>query len=74
MDPWAAKNRRRIRLIEEKHEGSPTGREAEELARLKREVAAHMQVVAPHSTEVLDEMAARIERLKEKAEVEKGKS
>jgi hypothetical protein len=73
MNPWAAKNRRRIRLIETKHKEHLTEREAEELARLKREVAAHMQVVAPRSTEVLDEMSARIERLKKKVQAKRGK-
>lgn len=73
MDPWDAKNGRRIRLIEKKHREGLNEKEAAELARLKREVAAHMEVVAPRSTEVIDEIAGRIESLKKKAAAKRGK-
>ena len=63
MSPWDAKNRRRIRLIEKKYAGGLDGREADELKRLKREVAAHMEVVAPRAGDVLDEQAARLEEV-----------
>lgn len=66
MSPWDAKNRRRIRLIEKKYELGLNGQEAAELAKLKDEVAARMEVVAPRTGDVLDEQAARLERLKRK--------
>lgn len=66
MDFWTAKNRRRIQLIEKKYGESLTDGEAEELARLKREVAAHMKVVAPRSTEVLDEISDFVARMRAK--------
>lgn len=74
MSPWEAKNRRRIRLIDKKYKQGLNGQEAAELAKLKGEVAAHMQIVAPRTGEVLDEQAARLERLKrKKAQERKGK-
>lgn len=73
MDPWEVKNGRRIRLIEKKHREGLDLKEAAELARLKREVAAHMQIVAPRTSDVIDEMADRIEILKKKVAAKRGK-
>jgi hypothetical protein len=73
MDPWKVKNGRRIRLIEKKHQQGLDQKEAAELARLKREVAAHMQIVAPRASDVIDEMADRIEILKKKVAAKRGK-
>lgn len=73
MDPWAAKNGRRIRLIEKKHREGLNAKETAELARLKREVSEHIRNIDPRSTEVLDDLAVRIEKLKKKAEAQRGK-
>jgi hypothetical protein len=74
MLPWTAKNLRRIRLIEKKHEEGLNAQESEELARLKREVSAHLQRVAPRSTDVVDEFAERVRKLTEKAAAKKTES
>ena len=74
MDPWTAKNQRRIRLIEKKHCKGLDAAESEELARLKREVSTHLQQVAPRSTDVIDEFEEHIRKLKENAATKRRKS
>ena len=71
MPPWAAKNQQRIRLIEKKHQEGLNAAESEDLARLKLEMSAHVQQVAPRSMDVIDEFAERIRKLKEKAAAKK---
>jgi hypothetical protein len=74
MSPWEAKNRRRIRLIDKKYKVGLSIQETAELTRLKRDVAAHMEIIAPRTGEVLDEQIARIARLKQKkAQAKRGK-
>lgn len=68
MDPWVAKNERRLRLIEKKHAAGLSWQEARELDRLKREVYNHLQSVDPRSTDALDEIDSRLESLKKKLE------
>jgi hypothetical protein len=72
MDPWTVKNGRRIRLVEKKHREGLNDKEEAELARLKREVYDHIQAVAPRPTDVLDEIEARIDKLKRKVEAKRG--
>ena len=66
MNAWDEKKRRRARLINKKYSQCLDAREAAELDRLKRYVAAHMEIVAPRTGDVLDEQARRLERLKQK--------
>jgi len=66
MDPWKAKNRRRIRLIEKRHKGRLNERETAELATLESQFSAHLQEVAPRSREVLDEFSDYVARMKAK--------
>ena len=73
MDPWAAKNERRLRLIEKKHAEGLSLQEARELDRLKREVYNHLQSVDPRSTDVLDDIDSRLDSLKKKLEAKRGK-
>lgn len=61
---WVAKNHRRIALIERKHGGGLNACETAELARLKREVYAHLQEVDPRPTDRLDAIDARIAELR----------
>jgi hypothetical protein len=70
MDPWKAKNGRRIRLIKKKYRGGGiTAQESAELERLTSEVSDHVKHVSPRSTEALDEFADFVSGLR--AEVEK---
>jgi hypothetical protein len=71
MDPWAAKNRRRIRLIEKKHKGVLNARESDELAKLDAQITAHVQQVAPRSREVLNDFADYVSKLKAKVAAKK---
>jgi hypothetical protein len=72
MDPWRQKNRRRIRLIEKKHNGGLNDREAAELATLESQFSAHLKEVAPRSREVLDEFSDFVARMKVKVAAKKG--
>lgn len=75
MTPWDAKNWRRIRLIDKKYKQGLDVREAEVLARLKSEVATHIEIIAPRTGDLLDEQAARLERLNQKKSLaKKGKN
>lgn len=61
-------NTRRLALIGKKYRGGGlTEEEAAELAALQVEVANRVQRRRPGRSEVLDEMAARIEEMKRKA-------
>lgn len=73
MDPWTAKNDRRLRLVEKKHAEGLTLRESRELDRLKREVYEHLQAVDPRPADDPDEIDQRFERLKKRIEAKKGK-
>jgi hypothetical protein len=73
MDPWTAKNQRRIRLIVKKYQGGLGLEELAELARLQIEVDAHVERVAPRSTDVIDDFAEHVRKLKERAAAKKGK-
>jgi hypothetical protein len=69
MDPWRAKNGRRIRLIKKKYRGGGLdAKETAELTRLSAEVADHVKHVAPRSTEALDEFEAYVGQLRARAE------
>ena len=72
MDPWRLKNGRRIRLIEKKHKGGLTAREAAELATLETQFSAHLKEVAPRSREVLDDFSDYVARMKAKVAAMKG--
>jgi hypothetical protein len=72
MDPWEAKNGRRIRLIKKKYRGDGLDAdETAELARLSREIDEHINHISPRSTEALDEFEDFVSQLR--AEVEKKK-
>jgi len=71
MDPWTAKNERRIRLIKKKHREGLDPKESAELARLKSEVSAHVKQVAPRSTEALEEFEEYVTQLRARAQKKK---
>lgn len=66
MSAWDAKKRRRIRLINKKYSEGLDAREMAELDRLKSDVTAHMEIIAPRTGDLLDEQALRLQRLKQK--------
>ncbi len=68
MDPWTAKNDRRLRLIEKKHAEGLSLQESRELDRLKREVHEHIQSVDPRPTDALDQIDSRLDALKKRLE------
>ncbi len=68
MDPWEAKNGRRIRLIKKKYRDGLDAKETAELSRLSHEIAEHVNHVAPRSTEALDEFEDSVSQLRAKAE------
>jgi hypothetical protein len=69
MDPWKAKNDRRVRLIKKKFRGGGLdAKQAAELSRLTAEVAEHVKHVAPRSTEALDEFEEYVSQLRARAE------
>jgi hypothetical protein len=69
MDPWRAKNGRRIRLIKKKYQGGGLdAKETADLSRLSTEVAEHVNHVAPRSTEALEEFEDYVSQLRVKAE------
>jgi hypothetical protein len=72
MDPWAAKNRRRIRLIKLKHRGGLTAGQTAELARLKREIAAHVKHVAPRSSDRLEEFEDFVRKMRVRTQSKRG--
>lgn len=72
MDPWVAKNDRRLRLIEKKHAEGLSLQESRELDRLKREVYEHIQSVDPRPTDALDQIDSRLDALKKKLEARRG--
>jgi hypothetical protein len=69
MDPWKAKNGRRIRLIKKKYRGGGLdAKETAELARLDNEVVEHINHVSPRSSEALKEFEDFVNQLKVEAE------
>ena len=69
MDPWKAKNGRRIRLIKKRYRGGGLdAKETAELARLNSEVAEHINHVSPRSLEALEQFEDFINQLKVEAE------
>jgi hypothetical protein len=68
MDPWRAKNGRRIRLIKKKYrDGGLNEKETAELSRLTTEIAEHVKHVAPRSTEALEEFEEYVGQLRARA-------
>jgi hypothetical protein len=67
MDPWRAKNGRRIRLIKKKYRGGLDAKETADLSRLTTEIAEHVKHVAPRSTEALEEFENYVSQLRAKA-------
>jgi hypothetical protein len=72
-DRWNVINGRRLELIEQKYKGGLDSDEADELEKLKREVYAYRQELAPRSTELLDAFDARVEKLRIKLIAEAAK-
>ena len=66
MGAWDSKRRRRTRLINKKYSQGLDARETAELIRLKSDVAAHIEIIAPRTGDLLDEQALRLERLRQK--------
>jgi hypothetical protein len=73
MNPWTAKNRRRISLIQKKHGQGLNPEETIELSLLKVEMAAHIKRIAPRSTEALEEFEQFVKGLKAQAKTRKPK-
>jgi hypothetical protein len=73
MDPWTAKNERRLRLIEKKHAQGLSEQESLELERLKREIYEHVQAVDPRPTDVLDQIDSRLDSLKKRLEAKRAR-
>jgi hypothetical protein len=75
MDPWEAKNGRRIRLIKKKYRGGGLDeKETAELARLTSELAEHINHVSPRSTEAFEEFEDFVRQLRSEVEAKRRKA
>lgn len=75
MDPWKAKNGRRIRLVKKKYRGIGLDvEESAELTRLSSEVAEHISHVTPRSTEAIEEFEDFVGQLRAEVEAKRRKS
>jgi hypothetical protein len=71
MMNFTDKNRRRIALIEKKYDEGLSSAEIRELDQLKVEIYGYMKIIDPRSTDLLDEIEARI-RVLEKYSLPEG--